>query len=393
MRLSTAAAGLETSLTRQLFNRAKELEDVIDLTLGDPDLTPAQTIRDAAKNAIQEGKTHYSVNAGLAMAREAIAKSLEKEMNLSVDPETELMLTVGGMGALYLSIAALVSPGDEVLLAGPYYVNYAQMIHMRGGTPVIVYTEPKEHFRIHPEKLENAITEKTVALLLNSPCNPTGGVIDGDTLDELAQLARRRDLAVISDEVYKTLLFDGAAYESIMTRPGMRERTILIDSMSKRFSMTGYRCGYAVGPAEVISAMTKMQENTASCTPLPSQYAAIEAYSNHLEEHWIRDEFETRRNYIAQAINGISGLSCLKPAGTFYLFVNIEGIGMDSIRFADALLEDQHVAVVPGVTYGAPYSGYIRIAFTQKLDVLREAVERIRRFAEKAEKRAEETKE
>ena len=393
MRLSAAAAGLETSLTRQLFNRATELEDVIDLTLGDPDLTPVQPIRDAAKTAIQEGKTHYSVNAGLAKAREAIAKSLKKEMNLSVDPDTELMLTVGGMGALYLSLSALVNPGDEVLLIGPCYVNYVQMIHMRGGNPVIVYTDPEENFRIHPEKLEKAITEKTVALVLNSPCNPTGGVIDGETLNELAELARRHDLAVVSDEVYKTLLFDGAAYESIITRPGMKERTILIDSMSKRFSMTGYRCGYAVGPAEVIGAMTKMQENTASCTPLPSQYAAIEAYSNHLEEHWIRDEFETRRNYIAQAINGISGLSCRKPAGTFYLFVNIEGTGMDSVRFADALLEDQHVAVVPGVTYGAPYGGYIRIAFTQKPDVLREAAERIRRFAEKQGKNTEETKE
>ena len=380
MRLSAAAAGLETSLTRQLFNRAKELDDVIDLTLGDPDLTPVQAIRDAAKKAIQEGKTHYSVNAGLARAREVIAESLEKEMGLSVDPASELMLTVGGMGALYLSLSALVNPGDEVLLVGPYYVNYAQMVHMRGGTPVIVYTDPKENFRIHPEKLEEAISEKTVALLLNSPCNPTGGVIDGETLDALAELAKRRHLTVISDEVYKTLLFDGAVYESIITRPGMRERTILIDSMSKRFSMTGYRCGFALGPAEVISAMTKMQENTASCTPLPSQYAAIEAYANHLEDHWIRDEFEQRRDYLAQALNEIPGLSCVKPQATFYLFVNIEGTEMDSIRFANRLLEDQHVAVVPGVTYGEPYSGYVRIAFTRELAVLQEAAERLERF-------------
>lgn len=380
MRLSNSAAGLETSLTRQLFNRAKELDDVIDLTLGDPDLTPVQAIRDAAKEAIQTGKTHYSVNAGLAGAREAIAQSLRKEMGLSVDPSSELMLTVGGMGALYLSLAALVNPGDEVLLIGPYYVNYVQMTHMCGGTPVVVYTDPKENFRVHPDKLEQAITEKTVALVLNSPCNPTGGVIDGETLDALADLARRHNLSVISDEVYKTLLFDGAAYESIITRPGMRERTILIDSMSKRFSMTGYRCGFAVGPAEVIGAMTKMQENTASCTPLPSQYAAIEAYTNHLEDHWIRDEFERRRNFLARAINEIPGLSCAIPPATFYLFVNVEGTGRNALRFAYELLENQHVAVVPGITYGEPYGGYVRIAFTREMDVLREAANRLEKW-------------
>jgi aminotransferase len=188
---------------------------------------------------------------------------------------------------------------------------------------------------------------------------------------------------VISDEVYKTLLYDGARYESIITREGMRERTVLIDSMSKRFSMTGYRCGFAIGPAEIIRGMTNMQENTASCTPLPSQYAAMEAYTACREEHWIQDEFERRRNLMWPAVNGIPGLSCLKPAGTFYLFVNIEKTGMDSLAFATALLEEARVAVVPGITYGEPYDGYVRIAFTRETEALLEAAERIRKFAGK----------
>ena len=383
MKLSATAAGLETSLTRQLFNRAEQLENVIDLTLGDPDLTPSPCIRDAAKKAIEEGRTHYSANAGLIQAREAIAACVEQEMGIRADPASELMLTIGGMGGLYLSLAAAVNPGDEVLIIGPYYVNYVQMTRMLGGAPVIVYTDPGEDFRIDPEKLEAAVTERTTALVLNSPCNPTGTVIDGETLDRIAEIARKHDLTVISDEVYKTLLYDGARYESIITREGMRERTVLIDSMSKRFSMTGYRCGFAIGPAEIIRGMTNMQENTASCTPLPSQYAAMEAYTACREEHWIQDEFERRRNLMWPAVNGIPGLSCLKPAGTFYLFVNIEKTGMDSLAFATALLEEARVAVVPGVTYGEPYDGYVRIAFTRETEALLEAAERIRKFAGK----------
>lgn len=383
MRLSGIAAGMETSLTRQLFNRARELDRVIDLTLGDPDLTPSPAIRAAAERAIQEGRTHYSVNAGLIQAREAIADCFRAETGIAADPATEIMLTVGGMGALYLSLAALINPGDEVILIGPYYVNYIQMIRMQGGVPVVIYTDPKENFRIDPARVEQVITGKTVAMILNSPCNPTGQVIGGEVLDALAAIARKHDLAVISDEVYKTLLFDGAKYESIITRPGMRQRTILIDSMSKRFSMTGYRCGFAVGPAEVIGAMTKMQENTASCTPLPSQYAAIEAYTACREEHWIRDEFEQRRNVLWDALQGIPGIFCLKPAATFYLFLNIEGSGMNSVDFAWRLLEEQRVAVVPGVTYGEAYGGYVRIAFTRQAEELREAAVRLRRFMEK----------
>lgn len=381
MRLSEIAKGMEISLTRQLFNKAKKFNDVIDLTLGDPDLTPSEKIREAAAKAISAGKTHYSVNAGLIQAREAIADCFKAEYGIDVDPAAEVMLTIGGMGALYLSLAAIVNPGDEVLIIGPYYVNYVQMVRMCGGIPVIHYTDPKNDFRIDVQALEEKVTDKTIALIINSPSNPSSVVIDSKTLDQLADLAKKRGLIVISDEVYRTLLYDNVEYDSIIKREGMKERTVLIDSMSKRFSMTGYRCGYAIGPAEVIGAMTKMQENTASCTPLPSQYAAIEGYTNCRDEHWIRDEFEKRRDFIWKAINDIPGFSCTKPAATFYLFVNIEAFGLDSVSFAYKLLEDQHIAVVPGITYGEPYDGYIRIAFTKKIGVLEEATDRLRKFA------------
>lgn len=386
MKLSKIASGMETSLTRQLFNKAKGFTDVIDLTLGDPDLIPSEKIRNAACSAIQAGKTRYSVNAGLIMAREAIAKSFEAEYGLHADPNSEIMLTIGGMGALYLSLAAIVNPGEEVLIIGPYYVNYVQMVRMCGGVPVVVYTDPQTGFKIDVAKLEEAVTEKTVALMLNTPCNPSGAVIDGKTLDELALFAQHHDLAVISDEVYRTLLYDGKKHESIITRPGMKERTILVDSMSKRFAMTGYRSGHAIAPENVISAMTKMQENTASCTPLPSQYAAIEAYMNCTEDKRIAAEFEKRRDYIWQDINEVPGLSCTKPAATFYLFVNIEGTGLDSVSFAYQLLDAQHVAVVPGVTYGDPYNSYIRIAYTMPVEKLKEAVSRIKKFGESLKK-------
>lgn len=380
MKLSIVASNMETSLTRQLFNKAKNYKDVIDLTLGDPDLAPSQQIRDAACDAIQMGKTRYSANAGLKEARDTIATCFEREYGVSVDSDKEIMLTIGGMGALYLAFSAMIDPGDEVIIIGPYYVNYKQMIRMCGGIPIIVNTKPENDFQVKIEDLESVVTNKTIGIVLNSPCNPSGEVISGETLDELAEFAKLHNLNVISDEVYKTLVFDNKKYESIITRRNMKERTVVIDSMSKRFSMTGYRCGYAVGPESIISAMTKMMENVASCAPLPSQYAAIKAYSDCNDDHWIKDEFEKRRNYIWKAVNDIEGLYCRKPAATFYLFVNISKTGMNSMAFANTLLEEQHVAVVPGITYGEYYDNYIRIAYTMDIEILKKAVERIAIF-------------
>ena len=380
MKISKKASQIETSLTRKFFNIAKQFDDVIDLTLGDPDVSPNEQIRKSACEAIMQGKTHYSANAGIISLREVLAKHIKNEYNQTVNPETEIMVSVGGMGALYISIAALVDEGDEVIVLAPYYVNYIQMIKMAGGVPVVVNTLEENGFIPTKEQIENAVTDKTVAIILNTPCNPTGAVLDDKILDEIANIAIKNDLVVITDEVYSYLIYDNKKHSSIFTRDGMRERTVLIDSLSKRFSMTGYRVGYAVAPEKVIDCMTKLQENIAACTPLPSQYAAITAYDTLVEDKSMLKTFEDRRNYIAKAINSIEGLSCKKPNSTFYLFVNIEKPGLSSLEFAEKLLNEQHVAVAPGITYGDNYDGFIRIAFTLEKDKLKQAVERITAF-------------
>ena len=378
MKLSKRAENIQTSLTRQLFNKAKQYEDVIDLTLGDPDLKPHQEICDAACNAIQEGKTRYSMNE----ARRAVAGYYEKVHGVKLNINRDVMLTIGGMGALYLSLAAIVNPGDEVIIIAPYYVNYIQMIQMVGGVEKVVWTTPKNNFIPYPDEIERLITENTIAIMINSPCNPTGKIIPKDILKQIAEIAIKNDLYVISDEVYNSLVYDELECASIADFPEMGERTIVIDSMSKRFSMTGYRAGFAVGPESVISVMTKMQENIASCTPLPSQYAAIEAYTNHLDDHFIRDTFEERRNFMVKRLKEIPLLQCNSPQAAFYLFVDISRLHMTSLEFAAKLLEAQHVAVVPGITYGDQYDDYIRIAFTLKKEKIDEALRRIKVFVE-----------
>lgn len=380
MKISKMANAIEPSLSRKLFNLAKNYDDVVDLTLGDPDIPPSNVIKNAACEAIQGSKIRYSANAGLPILREKIAIEFENEYGIKIDSLKNVAVTVGGMEALFLSLACMIDDGDEVVILAPYYVNYKQMIAMCGGVPVIVNSSEKNGFMPSSEQIENAITDRTVAIIVNTPCNPTGVVYDHKTLTMIAEIAKKHDIAVISDEVYKTLVFDNYKHESIVCIDGMQERTIVIDSSSKRFAMTGYRIGYAIGPEEIITSMIKMQENVAACAPVSSQYATIEALNSCLNDTFIKDEFETRKNYIYNAINSINGLSCLEPQATFYLFVNISKTGLDGLTFAYKLLEEEHVAVVPGETYGSAYKEYIRIAFTVKVDVLKTAVERITEF-------------
>jgi len=299
---------------------------------------------------------------------------------MQIDPTKEIIMTVGGMEALYLSFACLLDEGDEVIILAPYYVNYKQMVQMCGAKPVIINTTEESGFGVSVEQLEAAITERTVAIVVNTPGNPTGAVLNSEVLGGIAKIAQKHDLTVVSDEVYRTLIFDGRKHESIVNLPNMRERTIVIDSVSKRFAMTGYRLGYAIGPEEIITNMVKMQENVAACAPLPAQYAAIAAFEQCVNDTSICEEFQKRRDYIYESINAINGLSCRKPDATFYLFVNIGATGMNCLDFAYKLLEEEHVAVVPGITYGEAYTDFIRVAFTLTVDRLKDAVERIERF-------------
>lgn len=380
MKTSKMAKSVDHSLTREIYDLAKSYDDVIDFTLGDPDIIPNKLILDSACEAIHAGKTRYSSNAGLYELRKAISTHIWNTYEASYSPDDEIVVTVGGMGALYLTLACLVDPGDEVIVIGPYYVNYVQMIKMCGGIPVILYTHEEEHFTFSADKLESLITNKTVAIILNSPCNPTGTILDSDSLTKIGKLALKYDFTVISDEVYSSLIYDNEKFESIITRTGMKDKSLLIDSISKRFSMTGYRIGFAAGPKEIIGNMVKMQENVTACAPLPSQYAAITAYQNCDNDSRIRDIFRERRDYVCGRINEMKGVHCNVPVATFYCFVNIQDTGLDSLQFAKQLLQMKRVAVAPGAAYGAEYNSYIRLAFTLDIEKLREGLDRLDAF-------------
>lgn len=381
MKISRMANAITPSLTRKLFNMANEIgQDVINLTLGDPDILPPMEIREEACKAVMAGKTRYSANAGLEGLRQSYANFFNRHYGLSLDYKTNIIATVGGMEALFLALASIVDKDDEVIILAPYYVNYLQMITMLGGKAVIVDILNKSDDEI-VTSIKASITSKTIAMIINSPCNPTGEILSGELLDEISKLVVNNNLIAISDEVYSSLVYDDA-FESIITRPNMLDRTVLIDSCSKRFAMTGWRIGVALGPEKIVANMTKMQENVAACAPLVSQYAAIKAYSEDFDYSYIQKEYQKRRDLVYNAISGIDKLSCNKPKATFYCFVDIVKTGLSSEEFAYKLLEKKHVAVVPGVAYGENYSDYIRIAFTLEENILTEAMNRIKDFCE-----------
>ena len=380
MKTSKMSDAVTPSLTRQLFNMALTIgDDVINLTLGDPDICPPKEIQDAACKAITEGKTRYSANAGLLQAREAYAKFYKQNYGLEVSPSENVMATVGGMEGLFLALASMVDKGDEVIILSPYYVNYYQMIGMCGGSQVVINRLDKTEDEL-VSSIREACTSRTVAIVVNSPCNPVGDILSTKVIDGIAKIAKDKDIMVISDEVYSSLVYDNQPCESILTRSGMAERTLLIDSCSKRFAMTGYRIGFAVGPKELIANMTKMQENVAACPPLPSQYAAIKAYSGEVDYSYIKKAYSHRRDIVYSGLSKIELLNPTFPQATFYCFVDISNTGLTSQEFAYQLLEKQHVAVVPGVTYGEDFDNYIRIAFTLSDDILSEAINRIAFF-------------
>ena len=379
--LSTMAEGIKPSLTRTLFNMAKAYDDVIDFTLGDPDVPTHQKIKDAGCKAIQDGKTRYSQNAGLLELRNVISDYYIRKEGFEYNPISEIMVTVGAMEGLYLALLSITNPGDEYIIPAPYYVNYGQMVHMCGGVPVIVDKPAEEPLSFRTEDIEAAITPKTKAIIINTPSNPSGKIISWNKIEKLAELAKKHDLYVISDEVYKCLIYGENKFKSIVSIEGMRERTILTNSLSKEFCMTGWRIGYVLANKEIVANMTKLQENICACAPLPSQYAAIEALSSKEDYSAnMKSIFSERRDALVSGINSIKGLSCTPPDATFYLMVDISKTGLKSFDFACKLLESVHVAVVPGVTYGQSCDNYVRIAFTKNVDVIKQGVERIATF-------------
>ena len=383
MKLSKVSKAVEPSFTRQLFNMASQYDDVIDFTLGDPDYFTPEHIRNAGCDAIMHGKTKYSANAGLKQLRDAISRDIKKETSVYYNPDSEIIVTVGAMQALYLSMLCLIDNGDEVIIPAPFWINYKHMVEMCHGKPVIVSTSEENNFTVTTETIEKAITEKTRAIIINSPNNPSGIIYDYNTVKRLCEIAKEKDLMIFWDECYKSIVYDRNKVTSVLDFPDMKDHAVIINSFSKRYSMTGWRIGYTAAPGELVGAMTRLQENMVACAPLPSQYAAIcalEADSDATEK--MREGFKNRRDVFIDGINKIDKLSCRAPQGTFYAFVNIKKTGLSSVDFAYQLLEKKHVAVVPGITYGDCCEGYVRIAFTVDEDKIREGVKRIKEFIE-----------
>lgn len=381
MKISDRALSIVPSLTRALFNKAKLYDDCIDLTLGDPDFNTPQQIKEAGINAIINNCTHYSANAGIAGAREATAERIKNIWKVACNPDKNVIITVGGMEAIYLSLLTLVDPGDEVIIFAPYYVNYVQMVIMCGGEPIIIDSyDSNSGIKIDENVLESKITDKTVAIILNSPNNPTGGIIPKESLAVVTELAEKYDLTIISDEVYRTLTYDNIEHQSVLQFENAKERTILIDSLSKEFSMTGWRVGYAFAPENIIENMIKLQENVAACTTVPSQWALIEAYNNNIDVGYMLSEFQKRRDCVCESLASIPLLRFYKPQGTFYFFIDISELGIDSVEFAYRLLDSKHIAVVPGKAYGDNFDNYIRIAFVKDVEILTIAMKKMADF-------------
>jgi aminotransferase len=381
--VSLIAQEVTGSPIRKMFNIAGRMKDVISFTVGEPDFVTPRNIMDAAVRSLERGETHYTPNAGLLPVREAIATRMNEELSVSPDPETEIIVTAGGMEALMLGMMVLIDPGDEVIISDPHWSNYPRQVQMCGGVPRFVPVREEEGFVLDPEEVRKAITEKTKIIVLNSPSNPTGAVMDRERTREIARLAVQHDLFVISDEVYHHFLYDGAVFTSISTLEGMRERTLAVDSLSKTYAMTGWRVGYAVGPELIVKNMVKYQENLIGCVNSQAQYAAIEALEGPQDalRRMLRT-YTDRRKAIVEGINGIANLSCVPPKGAFYCFVNIRKARMSSEEFAMELLKETGVVTVPGSGFGRAGEGYMRLSYATSEENIARGLERIRRFME-----------
>jgi len=372
-------ARLPRSGIRDFFELVNTMDDVISLGIGEPDFATPWHIREATIYAIQKGFTSYTSNLGYMPLRRSVCRYVAERFGPSYDPATECIITVGVSEGLDLALRAILNPGDEVVYHEPCYVSYAPSIAMAHAIPVAVVTKEETQFALDPAAMEAAITPKTKVMLLNFPNNPTGAGLTADQKQELAAIAIRHDLLVITDEIYEELTY-GDRTPSIASLPGMRERTIFLNGMSKAHAMTGYRIGYGCGPQVLIEAMMKVHQYSMLCASSIAQAAALEALENgdrpRLEMH---REYEQRRNVIVKRLNEL-GLPCLMPKGAFYVFPRISGTGLTSDAFARRLLQEQRVAVVPGTAFGACGEGYVRCAYATGLEDIEEAMRRIGTF-------------
>ena len=359
------------------------MDDVISLGVGEPDFDTPWHIRDEGIYSLEKGRTYYTSNAGLLELRQEISKYVQNKYKVSYDPKSEILVTVGGSEAIDLSMRAMLEPGDEVLIPQPSFVAYEPCAVMADGVAKFIDLKAENEFRLTADDLRAAITDRTKILVMPFPNNPTGSIMPRKELEEIAQVVIENDLIVVSDEIYAELTYYDEPHVSIASLPGMKERTLLLNGFSKTFAMTGWRLGYACGPAELIKQMTKLHQFGIMSAPTTSQYAAIEALRNgEAAVQEMREAYNGRRRYLMHAFREM-GLECFEPFGAFYIFPSIKEFGMTSEEFAMRFLEEEKVAVVPGSAFGESGEGFLRVSYAYSLEDLKEAIGRLSRFVER----------
>ncbi len=370
---------IKPSGIRRFFDLANTMEDVIALGVGEPDFKTPYTIRRAGIESLEKGQTWYSANAGLIELRREIASYLERRFMISYNPNNEVLVTVGGSEAIDLCIRSVVNPGDEVLIPEPCFVAYEPIARLSGATVVPIKTTAEDMFRITPQALKEVITPKTKLLIFPYPSNPTGAIMDRESMEALAKILRGTDILVLSDEIYAELTYEGK-HVSFASIDGMRERTVVVNGFSKAYAMTGWRLGYAAGPHELIAQMTKIHQYAIMCAPSTAQYAAVEALRNCDDEIAnMAIQYSMRRGLLVNNLNRM-GLTCADPKGAFYVFPSIKVTGMTSEQFCEDLLNKKRVAVVPGNAFGNSGEGFVRISYSYSVDHLIEALKRIEAY-------------
>ncbi len=383
--LSKAVVNIPPSGIRKFFDIVSEMKDAISLGVGEPDFDTPWHIREEGIYSLEKGRTFYTSNAGLKELKVEICNYLNRRFELSYDYNKEVMVTVGGSEAIDIALRAMLEPGDEVLIPQPCYVSYHPCTILAGGVPVVIELKGENDFKLTRQELLSAITDRTKILILAFPNNPTGAIMDQQDLAQIVDVIIEKDLIVISDEIYSELTYD-KKHVSIASFPGMKERTILINGFSKSYAMTGWRLGYAVGPAMIMEQMIKIHQFAIMCAPTTSQYAGVEALKNgDADVDMMREAYDKRRRYVVHAIRSM-GLECFEPFGAFYVFPCIKSLGMTSEEFATRLLMEEKVAVVPGTAFGDCGEGYLRISYAYSIESLKVALERMKKFVEKCRK-------
>lgn len=366
---------------RKFFDIVAEMKDAISLGVGEPDFDTPWHIREEGIYSLERGRTFYTSNSGLRELKEEIAAYVMRHYSQHYDPVHEIMVTVGGSEAIDLAMRVMLNPGDEVLIPQPSYVSYVPCAYMAGGVPVPIELEERDEFRLTPEKLEAAITDRSKLLVLPFPNNPTGAIMEWEDLERLIPIIEKHELFVLSDEIYSELSYKGKS-RSIIEFPGMRERTVYINGFSKAYAMTGWRLGYACAPGLILEQMLKLHQFAIMCAPTTSQYAAVEALRNGEEDvKKMREAYDERRRYLVSNLRRL-GMDCFEPYGAFYVFPSIKRFGMSSEEFATRLLQEEKVAIVPGTAFGDCGEGFMRISYAYSIENLKTALERIERFVE-----------